>query len=80
MDRRRALDMKKDQGIAPKHQVLDNKISTEKIMDIKTTNTTLQLVPPDDHRQNLAEKAIQIWKHHFIGVISGTAAAFLAHI
>ena len=41
---------------------------------------TFQLVPPDDHRCNLVEKAIQAWKDHFIGVMIGTAAAFPVHI
>eukprot|EP00804_Cyclotella_cryptica_P021230 CCRYP_001521-RA/>CCRYP_001521-RA protein AED:0.41 eAED:0.29 QI:0/-1/0/1/-1/1/1/0/216 len=37
---------------------------------------TYQLVPPGDHRRNIAEKAIQTWKDHFIAVISGTDAKF----
>ena len=39
-----------------------------------------QLVPPDYHRHNLAEKAIQTWKDHFIGVMSGAEASFLVHL
>ena len=39
-----------------------------------------QLVPPYDHLHNLAEKAIQAWKDHFVGVMIGTAAAFPVHI
>ena len=35
-----------------------------------------QLVPPDEHRQNIAERAIKTWKSHFIGVLAGTAATF----
>ena len=41
---------------------------------------TYQLVPTYDHRRNLAEKDIQTWKDHFIGVMSGTAAAFPVHL
>eukprot|EP00804_Cyclotella_cryptica_P004404 CCRYP_006820-RA/>CCRYP_006820-RA protein AED:0.33 eAED:0.33 QI:0/0/0/1/0/0/3/0/519 len=41
---------------------------------------TYQLVPPDDHQQNIAEKAIQIWKDHFIAVISGTDTKFPLHL
>ena len=41
---------------------------------------TYQLVPPDNHRHNLAEKSIQKWKDHFIGVMSGTTEIFPAHL
>eukprot|EP00804_Cyclotella_cryptica_P027522 CCRYP_007476-RA/>CCRYP_007476-RA protein AED:0.26 eAED:0.26 QI:0/0/0/1/1/1/4/0/582 len=41
---------------------------------------TYQLVPPDDHRRNVAEKAIQTWKDHFVAVISGTADKFPLHL
>ena len=78
--RRRALTRIKHQGIEPKHQVLDNEISALYRNEIKSTNMTLQLVPPDDHRRNLAEKAIQTWKDHFISALSGTAASFPEHL
>ena len=39
-----------------------------------------QLVPPDDHRRNLAKKAIQTWKDHFVAVLSGTADNFPIHL
>jgi hypothetical protein len=35
---------------------------------------TYQLVPPDDHRHNMAKKVIQTFKDHFIRVLSGCAA------
>ena len=35
---------------------------------------TYQLVPPDDHRCNIAKKSIQFWKDHFIAVLSGAAS------
>ena len=41
---------------------------------------TYQLVPQGDHRHNVAEKAIQTWKDHFVGVLSGTADTFLLHL
>ena len=56
---RRALDSVKDQGILPKHQVLENEISAAYIIEIKMMNTTFQIVPPDDHHRNLSEKAIR---------------------
>ena len=49
----------KDQGIVPKHQVLDKEISALYQKEIKATNMTFQLVPPDDHYCNLAKESIQ---------------------
>ena len=66
LTRRRALERMKAQDIVPTHQVLDNEISTAYRLEIKKTSMTYQLVPPDDHRRNLSEKAIQTWKDHFI--------------
>ena len=70
----------KEQGIVPTHKVLDNEISMAYRLEIKKTGMSYQLVPPDDHRSNLSEKAIQTWKEHFIGVISGTAKSFSDHL
>ena len=39
-----------------------------------------QLVPPNVHRRNIAERAIQTWKSHFIGILAGTAATFPLHL
>jgi hypothetical protein len=35
-----------------------------------------QLVPPDNHERNLAEQAIQTFKNHFRGVITGVDKTF----
>ncbi len=36
----------------------------------------LQLVPPDTHRRNLAERAIQTFKSHFIAILAGLDPSF----
>ena len=41
---------------------------------------TNQLVPPDNHRRRIAEKAIQFWRDHFIAVLSGIAKNFMLHL
>ena len=41
---------------------------------------TYQLVPPHDHRRNIAEKAIQTFKSHFISILCGTAENFPLHL
>ena len=57
--RRRALNRMRLQSIVPTHQVLDNDISVAYKTEINATNMTYQLVPPNDHRRNISEKAIQ---------------------
>eukprot|EP00804_Cyclotella_cryptica_P020749 CCRYP_016588-RA/>CCRYP_016588-RA protein AED:0.03 eAED:0.02 QI:0/0/0/1/1/1/3/0/1217 len=78
--RNRALQHMKACGIQPTRQVLDNEISAAYKLAITASGMTYQLVPPDDHRRNIAEKAIQTWKDHFIAVISGTDAKFPLHL
>jgi hypothetical protein len=39
-----------------------------------------QLVPPHDRRQNIGEKAIQVFKAHFISILCGTDKAFPLHL
>jgi len=78
--RRRALLRMKACGIVPKHQVMDNKCSAAYKQEINETGMTYQLVPPNNHRRNIAEKAIQTWKNHFISVLSGTDEKFPLHL
>ena len=78
--RRRGLKKMRQQGITSAHQVLDNEISQTYKDKIRELGMLYQLVPTDDHRRNIAERAIQIWKNHFVGVLSGTAATFPLHI
>jgi hypothetical protein len=35
------------------------------------------MIPPDTHRQNLAEQAIQIFKSHFLAILAGVDPSFL---
>lgn len=61
--------------ITPKMHVLDNEASTAFKTAIKA-NCDLQLVPPDTHRRNLAERAIQTFKCHFIAILPGVDEFF----
>ena len=56
---RRALKRMQLQGIVPKNQVPDNKISAAYKAKILSTDMTYQLVPPDDHRISIVDKSIQ---------------------
>eukprot|EP00804_Cyclotella_cryptica_P007138 CCRYP_020037-RA/>CCRYP_020037-RA protein AED:0.43 eAED:0.43 QI:0/0/0/1/0/0/2/0/331 len=78
--RNRALSCMRSCGLSPRHQVLDNKASTAYKQAILDSGMSYQLVPPDDHRRNVAKKAIQTWKDHFIAVLSSTADKFPLHL
>ena len=74
------IDRLKARGIIPKHHMLDNECSAEFKKAIKDNEMTYQLVPPDDHRQNIAERAIQTAKSHVVSVICGTDPNFPMHL
>jgi hypothetical protein len=56
--------------VKPTTHILSNEASAAFKAEIKK-NCTIQLVPPDNHRRNLAERAIQTFKNHFKVVLSG---------
>ena len=70
----------KNAKIKPKHQILDNEALEEYKRIIKENGMTYQLVPPDMHRRNMAEKAIQTFKDHFVAILSGVDASFPMHL
>ena len=59
-------DILTSRGIKPKLHVLDNELSDDMRQAIQATDTTIQRVPPHNHRRNAAERAIQTFKNHFI--------------
>jgi hypothetical protein len=78
--RDRAVGRMNTCGIKPTRQIFDNEASTAYKEAVTTSGMTYQLVPPDDHRRNVAEKAIQTWKDHFIAALSGTPNDFPLHL
>ncbi len=62
--------------VKPRTHLLDNKASAAYKAEIKK-NCELQLVPPDNHQRNLAERAIQTFKSHFkVAILAGVAENF----
>jgi hypothetical protein len=61
--------------IRPKTHLLDNEVSAELKAEI-AKNFTIQLIPPDNHRRNLAERAIQTFKNHFKAILAGVDNSF----
>ncbi len=63
----------------PSMHILDNEASTAFKAAIKQ-NCNLQLVPPDTHCRNLAERAIQTFKSHFIAILAGVDPSFSMYL
>ncbi len=61
--------------IQPTKHLLDNEVSAELKAEI-IKNCTIQLVPTNNHRRNLAERAIQTFKNHFKAILSGVDNSF----
>ena len=66
------IDRMKEKDINPTMHVLDNECSAEFKEAIKENRMKFQRVPPNDHRRNVAEKAIQTFKDHFVALLCGT--------
>ena len=68
-------------GIQPKICIIDNKCSKLVNYYIKNSlNLQLQLVPPHMHQVNIAEKAIDIYKNHFISGLAIVNPSFPLHL
>jgi hypothetical protein len=47
---------------------------------IEASGMTYKLVPLDDHHRNMAERAIQTFKDHLVGVLSRCASSMSIHL
>ena len=61
--------------VKPKTHIMDNEASAEYKKVIHQI-CTIQLVPPNNHRHNLTERAIHTFKSHFIAIIAGVDDSF----
>ncbi len=59
----------------PKTHIMDNEASEEYKKEIRK-KFMIQLVKLDNHRQNLAERAIQTFKNHFKAILAGLDGTF----
>ena len=58
----------KTSWLGTKKHVLDNDISTKYKVAIKANGATHKLVPSGEQRRNIAEKSIQTYRNHFVGL------------
>ena len=73
----RIMTRLKTRGHIIDHQVLNNEASKEycrHVTDIWAA--TYQLVLPDDHRRNIAERAIRTFKAYFLSILAGIPLSF----
>ena len=63
-------------GIQVSLHILDNEASHLYKEAIEKEQCTYQLVPPNNHRRNAAERAIRTFKDHFLRIIAGVAPTF----
>ena len=63
-------------GVKPTVQRLDNEASKAYTDNITKHGLKYQLTPAQMHRRNIAERAIQTFKNHFITVLAGADSSF----
>ena len=74
------IDRLKEDGSEPTLHILDNECSAEFKNGIAKNGMKHQLVPPHDHRRNIAKKAIQVLKYHFVAVLCGADTNFPTYL
>jgi hypothetical protein len=74
-----AFELLEKVGPKPTFHRLDNEASKLMIKEIEKKGLVYQLVPPNNHRSNKAERAIQTFKAHFISGLCTVDASFPMH-
>ena len=68
-------------GLTVDLQIMDNEASKEYKKTItEKWKVKYQLVPPDMHRRNAAERAIRTFKAHFIAILAGVDDDFPSNL
>jgi len=68
---KKIINSMKVAGLGLKTHQLDNEASKAYKQCIRLDSMMHELVLPDNHRSNLAERAIKMFVHHFISILSG---------
>ena len=63
-------------GHKPKCFILDNECSAEMKTALRKYKLDYQLVPPDIHRRNAAERAVRTFKNHFLSCLATCHKSF----
>ena len=71
----------KDKGHTVDLKILDNKCSKEhERWMTEKWGVEFQLVSPNMHRRNAADRAIRSFKAHFLAILAGVASNFLCNL
>ena len=62
-------DLLVNRGLEPRMHITDNETSTHLKQYLSSRGMKYQLVPPNQHRANAAERAIRTFKNHFIATL-----------
>jgi hypothetical protein len=73
---RRGIGYFKDHRFVPCFERLGNEPSSEQETYCRKKKIQVQYVPPGNHRANQAERAIRIFKSHFIAVLATVQPSF----
>jgi hypothetical protein len=73
-------DELREGNIIPILHRLDNEVNELLFAAIKSNNCKFQIATAQDHRQLIAERAIQTYKYHLISVLNGTDKDFPAYL
>ena len=76
----RLHDQLSDQGQDTFLHILDNEASLCVMSYLNLKRITYQLVPPNVHRRNAAERDISTWKDHFVSGLCSTDPSFPMHL
>lgn len=69
-----------NKGLKPHLHIIDNEASALLKSYLTKNDVAYQLVPPNVHRANAAERAIQTFKHHFIAGLCSLDPEFPLHL
>ena len=72
-------DRLKSSAKPPTTYIMDNEASKDLKHALSKADISYQLVPPNLHRVNAAERAIQTFKDHFLAILAGAHPDFPAH-
>jgi hypothetical protein len=67
-------------GASTHFHITDNDAAQPLIDFFKAQSMDYQLVPPNNHRANAAERAIRTFKNHFIAILSSTNPDVRLHL
>ena len=70
------ITLLKQRGFSPKLATLDNETSDLLLQSLESSDIAINLVTPHVHHRNAAERAIQIFKVHYVAILCGADPKF----